>query len=275
MYSSASHVNLSGSMQKIGYCCRITALRWQRSLSPGLTRRAFGKARPRGPLRLLVRGVDGDLSAARRAASPGSADGSDLPARSAAAEEPVAAIGFEPRHTYSGRHFEPLQHLSRSRIDALQIALVTFPGAVPELAVDPGDPGDEAVGLDGAQNRPCFGVDLINLPVPILPHPERPFGPGEPRVTAAAGRRDRGEHTAGPRIDLPNAILSELKEMPAVEGRSCMRGDIDRAHRLPARRIEGVELLSRRKPDVPTVKRNPVHVVDTQKGSIFTQDFGR
>src|SRR5262249_21410069 len=43
MYSSGSHVNLSGSMQKIGYCCRIAALRWQRSLSPGPTRRASVK----------------------------------------------------------------------------------------------------------------------------------------------------------------------------------------------------------------------------------------
>jgi hypothetical protein len=50
--------------------------------------------------------------------------------------------------------FKPFQDLSRSRIDAPQIALVTFPGAVPELPVDPGDPGDEAVGLDRAKNRP-------------------------------------------------------------------------------------------------------------------------
>ena len=68
------------------------------------------------------------------------------------------------------------------RIDAPQIALVAFPGAVPEFAVDPGDPGDEAVGLDGAKNRACFGIDLMDLPIAILPHPERPFGPGEAGV---------------------------------------------------------------------------------------------
>jgi hypothetical protein len=38
-----------------------------------------------------------------------------------------------------------------------KIALVTFPGAMPELSVDPGDSGDEAVGLDGAKNHPCLG----------------------------------------------------------------------------------------------------------------------
>ena len=114
----------------------------------------------------------------------------------------------------------------------------------------------------------------MDLPVPILPHPERPFGPREPRVTAAAGRRDRGEHTAGLRIDLLDAILGELKQVLAVEGRSCMRGDIDRAQRLPARRIEGVQLVSRRKPDVLTVIRDSMHAVDTRKGSILTDDLG-
>ncbi len=187
------------------------------------------RLRRRG-LRLLARGVDGDLgAAARRGASPGPADGPHLPAPASSAEELIAAIGLEPRNAHSGRHLEPLQDLSRSRIDPPQFALVTFPGAVPELSVDPGDPGDEAVGLDRAKNCPCLGIDLMDLPVPILPHPERPFGPREPRVPAAAGRRDRGEHTACLRIDLLDATLGELKQVLAVEGRACTRGDIDRA----------------------------------------------
>ena len=221
--------------------------------------------------------VERDLglgAAAGRRALLGPADGSHLPAPSASAEELIAAIGLEPRNAHSGRHLEPLQDLSRLRIDSPQIALVTFPGAVPELAIDPGDPGDEAVGLDGAKNRPGLGIDLMDLPIPILPDPERPFGPREPRVTAAAGRRDRGEHTAGVRIDLLDAILGELKQVLAVEGRSRMRGDIDRAQRLPARRIEGVQLVSGSKPDVLAVIRDSIHAVDARKGSIFTEDFG-
>src|SRR5918995_6610800 len=103
----------------------------------------------------------------------------------------------------------------------------------------------------------------MDLPAPMLPHPERPFGPREPRVTAAAGRRDRGEHTAGLRIDLLDAILGDLKQVLPVEGRSCMRGDLDRTQRRPARRIEGVELFSGREPDVLTVIRDPMHVLDT------------
>ncbi len=125
--------------------------------------------------------------------SLGPADGPHLAAPSAAAEEPIAAIGFEPRNAHAGRHLEPLQDLSGPGIESPQIALVTFPGTVPELSVDPCDPGDEAVGLDRAKNRPCLGIDLMDLPLPILPDPERPFGPCEPGVAAAARGRNGGE----------------------------------------------------------------------------------
>src|ERR1051326_3981323 len=88
---------------------------------------------------------------------------------------------------------------------------------------------------------------LSALPMTTPGHPERPFGRRESGVTAAAGRRDRGEHFAGLWIDLLDAILGDLKQVPAVEGRSRMRGDIDRAQRLPTRGIEGVQLVSRSK----------------------------
>ena len=53
-----------------------------------------------------------------------------------------------------------------------------------------------------------------------------------------------------------------------------MRGDLDRAQHLPIRRIERVQLVSGGKPDVLTVIRNAMHVVDTRKGSVLTEDFG-
>src|SRR5262245_57706632 len=160
------------------------------------------------------------VARARRTYPPGPADGSDLPALSSSAEELIATIGLEPGDARSGWHVERLENLSRSRIDSPQIALVTLPGAVPELPVDPGHPGDEAVGLDRAKNRPRLGVDLVDLPVAILAHPERPFGPREPRVAAAAGRRDGGQHTAGLRIDFQNAIFGDLVQVLTVEGRA-------------------------------------------------------
>src|SRR5262245_61068410 len=106
-------------------------------------------------------------------ASFGPADDPHLTAPSSSAEELIGAIGLEPRNHDSGRHLEPLQHLARSRIDVPHIALVTFPGAVPELSVDPRHAGNETVGRDRAKDH--TGVD-----------PQRPFGPREPGVTTAA-----------------------------------------------------------------------------------------
>src|SRR5207248_3834112 len=179
-------------------------------------------------------------AAARSAASLGSADRPHLSALSSSAEEAIAAIGLEPRNAHSGRHLERFQDLPRSRIDSPQIALVTFPGGVPELSVDPGDPRDEAVGLDGAKNRPCLGIDLMDLPVPILPHPERPFGPGEPQQPSPGARIVASTRpVCGSILWIPG----ELIEVPAIKGRSGVR-DTDRVHDLPARRIEGVQSFS-------------------------------
>src|SRR4029077_19756256 len=113
---------------------------------------------------------------------------SRLPAAPPPEKEWTAATGLEPRQAPAGRHLEPLQNLSRARIDPPQIALVTFPGTVPELALDPRDARDEAAARDSAKDSSCLGIDLMDLPLSILPHPERPFGPCEPRITAAAGR---------------------------------------------------------------------------------------
>jgi len=84
----------------------------------------------------------------------------------------------------------------------------------------------------------------MDLPVPILPHPERPFGPRESRVTAAAGGRDRGEHAAGLRIDLLDAIRGELKQCWPSKAVPACRADRGRCDRLdrrlpPVHRLEG------------------------------------
>src|SRR4029453_9601152 len=83
---------------------------------------------------------------------------------------------------------------------------------------------------------------------------------------AMTGRRDRGEHTARRRIDLLAAILDALVQVPRVEGRSGVRGDLERAQRFPARRIEGDQLVSGSEPDALAVKRDAVHVVGTREG---------
>src|SRR3546814_6030462 len=95
-----------------------------------------------------------------RSASFGAADGPHRSAAAAAAEVGVAAIGLEPRYTHARRHVDFLQDLSRLGVDPPQVALVAFPRAVPEFAVDPGAAGDAAVGLDGAKDGTRFGVEI-------------------------------------------------------------------------------------------------------------------
>jgi hypothetical protein len=114
----------------------------------------------------------------------------------------------------------------------------------------------------------------MDLPVAILPDPKRPFGPREPRVTTTAGRRDRCKHLPGLRINFLDSILCNLKEVLPVESSSCMRGYIDRAHCLPACGIEGIQLISGRKPYMLTVIGDSIHPVGTREGAILTNDFG-
>src|SRR5262249_61437476 len=123
-------------------------------------------------------------------------------------------------------------------------------------------------------NRAGLRIDLVDFPGAVLPDPERPLRPREPGIRAAAGRRDRGDHSAGLRIDLLDAILGDLKQIPAVECRAGMRGDVDRPHHLPAFGIERVERVSGSKPDALAVIRDPVYAVEARKRSIFANDLG-
>src|SRR5262245_61837766 len=119
------------------------------------------------------------------------AHGANLSARSAAAIEEVGPVRLEAADKGATRHLQPVEDGAALRVDAADIAFVPFPGPVPQLAVDPGHAGDEAVGLDGAQDRAGRGIDLVDLPIAILSDPEAAFRPGEPRVATIAGSRNR------------------------------------------------------------------------------------
>ena len=119
-------------------------------------------------------------------ASRRSAHGADLAGRPATAIERVRSVALEPADVGACRHREALEHGAALRIDATQLALVALPGAVPELSVHPGDPGDEAVRVERAQHRARAGIDLMDLPLAILPYPQRAFRPRQPRIVTAA-----------------------------------------------------------------------------------------
>src|SRR5262245_47722136 len=107
----------------------------------------------------------------------------------------------------------------------------------------------------------------MDLAVAILTDPERPLCPRESRVATAAGRRDRGQHMPSLGIDLLNPILGKLIEVLAVERGSRMAGDVNRAHYLPAVRIECLEGVARGNPDLGAVVRDSVHTIHTREGS--------
>src|SRR5689334_23383734 len=102
----------------------------------------------------------------------GAADGSDFPTLRASAKEPVAAIGLQPRNAHARRHLEFLQHLSGPGVHSSDVGLATFGGAVPQFPIDPRDAGDEAIGCDRPKNLARLRIDLIDLPVAIVPDPE-------------------------------------------------------------------------------------------------------
>jgi len=174
-------------------------------------------------------------------------------------------IGLEPRTRHARRHLEPLQDLSRSRIDSPQVAIVTLPGAVPAL-VDPGDPGDEA--LDSMVVRIVPVSDRSDDFRSDLPHPERPFGHASPE-SPRRRRRDRGEHAP-----VFGSIfwmrLSRFERVLSVESRSRMA-----AHRSSAassaRRID--DTLSPARTNMRASKLPHAHD-RRREGPVFAQDIG-
>jgi len=74
-------------------------------------------------------------------------------------------------------------------------------------------------------------------------------------------------------VDLLNSIAGDLVQVPAVEGGARMRGDIERAHRFPARRVDRVQRVAGRDPDIGAVISDPSHIRDIRKGAVFADDF--
>ena len=125
--------------------------------------------------------------------------------------------------------------------------------------------------LDGAKDRAGLRIDLMDLAVAMLPDPERPFRPRH-SGGAAVGCRDGSDHAAGRRIDLLDAIPGDLVQVSAIEGGSRVRGDIERAHRFPARRVDRVQRVAGRDPDIGAVIADTMHMRDIRKGAVFADD---
>src|SRR3546814_3714748 len=102
------------------------------------------------------------------------------------------------------------EDLAAVGVDAAQFTFVTFPGAVPEVAIDPAHAGDETVRFDRAQDLAAVRIDLMNLALAVLAHPQRTLGPGHAGIAAATRCWNRRQNLAGFRIDLLDAFLGEI-----------------------------------------------------------------
>ncbi|WP_296892534.1 hypothetical protein [Thiobacillus sp.] len=118
------------------------------------------------------------------------------------------------------------------------------------------------------------GVDLVDLAVAVLPHPQAAFGPGEARVAAVARRRDRRHDIARGGIDLVDACVGDLVEVRAVEGGAGVAGAIERMCELAAVGVEGDQPGSGGGPDAAAVVGDAVNVLGAGDGAVFTHDLG-
>lgn len=205
---------------------------------------------------------------------PGAAHAADFTAVATAAEEALAAVGFEPRDHRAGGHGQALDDLSRVGAHPANLALAAFPGRMPQLSVGPGDAGDETTRLDHAQHGTGFGVDLIELSFAIPPHPQGALGPGQAGATVASRGRNGGQHTTRLRVDLLDAIGGELEQMATIERGAGVRADVERAPQLPTGGIEGMQSVSAREPDLLAVEGHAVDMLDRRERSVLIDDGG-
>ena len=205
--------------------------------------------------------VDGDFGvAAGRAASPRPTDGSHLAAVAAAAEELSPPSDSSPDTPMPGG----MSSCSRTSptSGSMRRNSLSSPSQVPCQSSPSTQvtPVTKRFGLDGAKDRPGFadrsdgscGRDAGRPRASLPPRRVRNAPPSPGAGIVASTRPVSG-------IDLLDTILGDLEQVLAVEGGSRMRGDIERAHRLAALGIEGVQPVAGRKPDVLPVVGDAVH----------------
>src|SRR5690606_3951489 len=171
----------------------------------------------------------------------------------ATAVENVPAIGLQPADAGAGRHLQAFKYGAAVRVDVAQFALVALPGAVPQFAIDPAYAGDVSIRFDGAQDVTRGRIDLVDPPILVFAYPEAALGPGQARVRALAGSGDRSQHLAGARVDLVDARLGNLVQVPAIEGSARVADAIDRSHLLASPGVEGEQPGPGGRPYVPAV----------------------
>ena len=152
---------------------------------------------------------------------------------------------------------------------APQIALVAFPGAVPEFSVDPSDACDKRLDSMVRRIAPVRGSIWWIFRSRYCPTQSVPSAQASPEPPP--GRRDRGQH-----LPVFGSIFWMRSRRSETGGGRQKPFRHARRHRssaaLSARGVKRVQRVSRGKPDMLAVERNPIHSVDAGKGPVFAND---
>lgn len=182
------------------------------------------------------------------------------------------AVGFETGDAGAFGHVEAFEDRAAHRVDAAEVAFRAFPRAVPELALDPCDAGDEAVGGDHAPDGAGPGVDLADPAPLVVADPERALGPGKAGVAALRGR-DGAEHVAGRGVDPADVAAGDLPEVLAVEGGAGVGECGEARDDVAALRVEAVQVVAGGEPDPGSVVADAVDGLDVVEGAVLAEDF--
>ena len=115
----------------------------------------------------------------------------------------------------------------------------------------------------------------MDLAPSMLPDPERPLRPREPRISAITRRGDGGDHAAGHRLDLHDARFGDLIQMRSIERRARVRRDVDRADHLAALGVEGDQPVAGGEPDALTIEGDAAHIGHVREWPVLANDLGR
>ena len=72
-----------------------------------------------------------------------------------------------------------------------------------------------------------------------------------------------------------SAVVADLIQVLAVERGARVRADINRARGFPTRWVERPQIIAGCNPDLFAIKGDPVHAIDTRKGSVLTNNLCR
>jgi Bacterial protein of unknown function (DUF899) len=163
----------------------------------------------------------------------------------AAGVEAALPVVFEPADVGAAGHGERFEHLAGTGVDAPKLASPALDRAVPQVAFDEGDAGDEAIRGHRAKHFPwasSFGSDF-NADFSVWFTEEQQFGSGfeynyrhEPKRERREGGGPAGTFAAMCGVD----TATYVRERPGMSAFAIEYGVVHHAYSTYARGLDGM-----------------------------------